>query len=132
MSDEKTFDSDSKLKKVRKRIIIDNGPKESKITTPTSVIPAVDILVNDAKAIICSELARYRTKSERGVTLDLKEARVIQGYLETLIKLQREEREQARSDDLSNLTNEELLELASKVLGNTQPRLTRDSKDHEE
>ena len=104
-----------------KRRIVVPPKKEPMIHAPTSCIPAVDLLLHDAKAIIASELAYYRQKTSRGITLDLKEARAVQNYLETLIKLQKEEREASRAQDLSNLSNEELLDLATKLLGYNQP-----------
>lgn len=107
--------------KPKKRILVPHA-KESKITEHT-IIPAVDLLLHDAKSIVAAELAQYRSKVSRGNTLDLKEARVVTNYLDTLIRLQKEEREAARAEDLSNLSDEELLDLAAKVLGSTKPKL---------
>jgi len=76
-----------------------------------------DILMQNAKKIIASELEQYRKKTEGGVSLGLKEARVVQGYLDSLTKLQKEEREQSRAQDLSNLTDEEMMLLAQQVFG---------------
>ncbi len=108
----------------KKRIVV---PKrnESKI----SVINDTENLLNDAKMIIAAELARYRGKAMKGVSLDLKEARVVQGYLDSLTKLQKEEREHARAQDLSNLNDEELMQIAQQVLGSTKPKLIEDSED---
>ena len=106
--------------KKRKIIIPTKSMSQATLTTST-VIPSTDILLHDAKSILACELSKYRTKTSKGVTLDLKEARIVQGYLETLIKIQKEEREAARQEDLSNLTDAELLELAGKVLGSTKP-----------
>ena len=92
----------------KKRIVL--PPKKSKL------IPATEILLHDAKAIIGAELAHYRSKVVRGVTLDPREARIVQGYLESLVKIQKEEREQSKDEDLSNLSNEDLLKLAASVL----------------
>ena len=63
-------------------------------------------------------LAHYRSKAVRGVTLDPKEARIVQGYLESLVKIQREEREMADAQDLSAMSDVELLRLAKRVLEN--------------
>ena len=111
---------------MRKRVII---PKTE--TSITSISTSIDLLLHDAKSIIAAELSKYRSKVQRNVQLDLKEARVVQGYLETLIKLQREERDQARSEDLSNLTDAELFDLAAKVLGATKPKLLKDKVEDE-
>ena len=79
-------------------------PKKKKVTLETSsIIPATELLLHAAKAIIGAELAHYRSKAVRGVTLDPKEARIVQGYLESLVKIQREEREMSEAQDLSAL-----------------------------
>ncbi len=104
-------------KKSPKRIIL--PPKKRPISLETSsVIPATELLLHDAKAIIGAELAHYRSKAVRGVTLDPKEARIVQGYLESLVKIQREEREIAEAQDLSSMSDVELLRLAKRVLEN--------------
>ena len=100
-----------------KRIIL--PPKKKQVTLETSsIIPATELLLHDAKAIIGAELAHYRSKAVRGVTLDPKEARIVQGYLESLVKIQREEREIAETQDLSALSDVELMRLAKRVLEN--------------
>ena len=100
-----------------KRIIL--PPKKRSVTLESSsIIPATELLLHDAKAIIGAELAHYRSKAVRGVTLDPKEARIVQGYLESLVKIQREEREIAETQDLSALSDTELMHLAKRVLEN--------------
>ena len=100
-----------------KRILL--PPKKRSVTLETSsIIPATELLLHDAKAIIGAELAHYRSKAVRGVTLDPKEARIVQGYLESLVKIQREEREIAETQDLSALSDTELMHLAKRVLEN--------------
>lgn len=84
------------------------------------VTPTADSLMNDALSIIGSELSKYKSKSVRGVHLDPKEARIVQGYIDALAKLKKEEREAARQHDLSNLSDEELLQLATSL---AQPKV---------
>ena len=104
-------------KKNPKRILL--PPKKRPISLETSsVIPATELLLHDAKAIIGAELAHYRSKAVRGVTLDPKEARIVQGYLQSLVKIQREEREMSEAQDLSSLSDSELMHLAKRVLEN--------------
>ena len=95
-----------------------------------TVVPTLNSLMNDALAIIGAELAQYRSKTKRGVTLDLKEARVIANYMDTLTRASKESREQARAEDLSDLSNEELLQLATTIAEkNKIPKLESDSGD---
>lgn len=110
-----------------------NSPNKKKIILPkktnqvdkssTTVVPTLNSLMNDALAIIGAELAQYRSKTSRGVTLDLKEARVIANYMDTLTRASKESREQARSDDLSDLTNDELLQLATQLASKNSAKL---------
>jgi len=107
-----------------KRIIL--PPKKRRVSLETSsIIPATELLLHDAKAIIGAELAHYRSKAVRGVTLDPKEARIVQGYLESLVKIQREEREVSETQDLSNLSDTELLHLAKRVLAANNNKETK-------
>jgi len=109
-------------------------PKKKKVTLETSsIIPATELLLHDAKAIIGAELAHYRSKAVRGVTLDPKEARIVQGYLESLVKIQREEREIADSQDLSTLSDVELLRLAKRVLEtNNKKTISKNERSEDE
>ena len=110
-----------------KRILL--PPKKKTVTLETSSVnPATELLLHDAKAIIGAELAHYRSKAVRGVTLDPKEARIVQGYLESLVKIQREEREIAETQDLSALSDVELMHLAKRVLENNNKQ-TKDKNE---
>ena len=110
-----------------KRIILPRKKRTVTLET-SSVIPATELLLHDAKAIIGAELAHYRSKAVRGVTLDPKEARIVQGYLESLVKIQREEREIAETQDLSALSESELMHLAKRVLENNNKQ-TKDMNE---
>lgn len=83
-----------------------------------NVLPSVDSLVSDAMSIISSELAFYRAKTKRGISLDMKEARIVRDYVDALVKLSKEARECSRQEDLSKLSNEELLQLAVELVKN--------------
>ena len=90
-----------------------------------TVVPTLDGLMNDALSIIGAELGQYKSKTKRGITLDLKEARAVQGYMETLVKLSRENREQARSEALEGLSDADLAQLADEVLQKDSKRLIK-------
>ena len=113
--------------KPKRRIIV---PTPETHEVSVELVNETQRLLDDAKHIIGAELARYRSKTSKGVSLDLKEARVVQGYLDALTKLQREEREQSRAEDFSNMSNEDLLALAEELFGKTRPRLSK-SEDSE-
>lgn len=117
--------------KPKKRIVMPqktNQVEQSDVT----VVPTLNSLINDALAIVGAELAGYRSKTKRGVSLDLKEARVVTGYLDALTRASKESREQARAEDLADLTNEELLQLASQIANSAQDlQLQSTTKDEE-
>lgn len=110
----------------KRRIIVTSEPNE------VVTVPKLESLMTDALSIIGAELAHYRAKSKRGVTLDLKEARVIQSYMDALVKMSKEAREAARAEDLSDLTNEELLQLANEVTKRNRKREEPESADSSE
>ncbi len=75
-----------------------------------------ETVINDALQAMAIEVTRYRSKVARGSALELSEARVLQGYIKAMCELQKERREMARAEKLDNLSNEELIALAKKVL----------------
>lgn len=90
----------------RRRII---KPSRGSVSS-VIVVPSVEALTSDAKAIIGKQMTLLRHKSDKGLTLDLKEARMLTSYLDSLVRLLREERESAKHEDLSKYTVEELFE----------------------
>lgn len=103
-----------------KYTLIDKYAVQSSVT----VVPKVETLLSDALVVIGTELARFRAKVQRGASLDLKEGRAVRDYVEAIVKLSKETRESARAEDLSTLTNEELLQLATSLLSNKQQQTT--------
>jgi len=114
-------------KKPRRRIVMPQKTNQVKPEDIT-VVPTLNSLMNDALSIIGAELAQYRQKTSKGITLDLKEARVIANYMDTLTRASKESREQARAEDLSELSNEELLQLATQ-LAKKNPALEEPKSD---
>lgn len=84
------------------------------------VVPEAETLIADALRIIQNQLTQISNMSSKaiakGQTLPLAEARVLQGYIKALVELSKESRERAKSDDLSNLSDEELAKLAQALL----------------
>lgn len=60
-----------------------------------TIIPSKEALMAEALSIIGNDLAKYNAKTKRGITLDMKEARIVQGYIDSLTKLSKEDRESA-------------------------------------
>lgn len=104
-------DDSGVIQKPKRRIIL---PK----VQDTNVIPKVENLLSDAMIILSTELSRYKDKVvKRGAMLDLKEARVVANYIESITKLNKEARESARMNDFSKMSDQELRELMDTVLG---------------
>ena len=124
--------TDKPKKPAKRRIVM---PKKTNQLNSSDlvVVPTLNSLMNDALAIVGAELSGYRNKTKRGVSLDLKEARVVTGYLDALTRASKESREQARAEDLADLTNEELLQLASQIATSASDlQLTETTKDDED
>jgi len=81
-------------------------------------------LLKEALTVLASEISRYRAKSDRGSSLTLSEARVLNGYIKSLLDLSEEARERDKEQDLSNLSNEEMLELAGKFMSQVKTAAT--------
>ena len=80
------------------------------------VMPSVEHMLSDALRIMSNEIAKLTSKSNQGRTLDSNENRVLQGYVKSLVEINKEIREQSKKDDLSNLSNEEIIELLKSLL----------------
>ncbi len=95
------------------------------ITTEVSVESVLD----DAMQTAAMEVARYRMKVARGNTLDPKEARIIQGWIETLIKAKKEQRETEKDAKMDKMSNEQLLEIARRVVANSPTPIEIEPED---
>lgn len=79
---------------------------------------STDRMVNDAMSILGEQIEKLKLKSRAGI-FDMPEAHLLKTYIKSLVELSAEEREiakQAQENDLSKLTNEQLLELAQSEL----------------
>lgn len=74
--------------------------------------PTMDRLIKDAMNIVEKELVRLRHKtSVSDRALDLKEARILQGYLKTLVDLSKEQRDRVKDFDFEQMDTDELITL---------------------
>lgn len=76
-----------------------------------AIMPSVDLMIADALLVVQKEVARYKTTVERGHHLNLTEAKILQGYIKSLVDLSKEDRERVKDMDLSNMSTEELIKL---------------------
>lgn len=93
--------------------------------TPESVL-------RDALNTAAIEVARYRVKVGRGQALDLKEARIVQGWIKSMTDVMKEVREQEKSSKLEDLSNEELLALARRVVNSNEAPIIETQHEEEE
>lgn len=105
-----------------KRTIVPSNIKVSKA-------PALVTLINDALSIIGSELAYYSKKTRNGATLDLKEARAVTSYMDSLLKMSKEARESQKPDQLEHLTDEQLLQIANASVNSADDIASKNSAD---
>lgn len=69
----------------------------------------LDPLVKNALETVAIELERFNKKARNDRALDLKEARVLQGYLKMLVDLKKEKRDKDKDTDWSKMSREELI-----------------------
>lgn len=81
---------------------------EPTVITDAVLVKSTDSLLADAKTILERELSHFRQKTRDGMMLDTGEANILTKYVDILIKLSREEREQSKYMDFSQLSDEEL------------------------
>lgn len=88
-------------------------------------VHTVDNMLNRALGIIDEQLTKLGLMS-RSAIFDDKEARVLQGYVKSLVELSKEEREREKSNKdaeaLQNMSDAELLELAKTKLTELKPK----------
>ncbi len=72
-------------------------------------------VLDDALSILNNEIQRYRVKSGQGFSLDAEEAKILRTYIQSLVELSREQRNQELHDGLQEsmdkMTDAELLEM---------------------
>lgn len=73
------------------------------------LVPSVDNLLGDILSIMEIEIVRFRTKVRQGKALELKEARILQGYAKSLVELSKEARERDKAQDWEGMSDEQLL-----------------------
>ncbi len=92
-------------------------------------VHSVTGMLDRALNIIDEQLTKISLKSRAaGPTLEEKDAKILQGYVRSLVELSKEEREREKSnkeiEGLENLTTEELLELGKETLLGVKPDKT--------
>lgn len=102
-------------KKPQKRIVLPERRTMVDLQMTVSDINA-DQVLQDALTTAAIEITKYKTKVTRGQQLDLKESRIVQGWIKTMLEIKKDSREEERSSQLEKLSQEELVFLAKKVL----------------
>lgn len=98
------------------RIIIPSNPRPRSTVTSGPLDNTPDSVISTALQTVAMEVTKLHIKVSRGTSLDQKEARILQGYIKSMVELSREQRERDRADDLSKLSTEELAKIAEKML----------------
>lgn len=93
----------------KKKIIMpERGPKIS--ASSVMLVPSVENLLSDALSTIGNELARLSRKSINPNGLPRDEARILQGYIKSLVDLSKEAREREKNVDLTDYSDDEIVE----------------------
>lgn len=109
----------SEESRVPKRIIPKLDPRN------VVVLANADALIDDALAVIEKEILKFKNKVNVGKSLDLAEARVLQGYIKSLVELSKESRERAKDEELGKMSEEQLLTELQTLLNNKQLPATK-------
>jgi hypothetical protein len=117
--------------KPAKRLVLPEKRTQADLRMGMSDI-SVDTMMTDAMETLAVEISRFRVKVGRGNTLDIKESRILQGYLDTLLKMKKELREEERDSKMDKLSNEELLLLAKKVLADGGSNIIETTSEQQE
>jgi len=75
------------------------------------ILPNVDAMLEDALSILRTEIVQFKTKVQQGRALNPVEAKILQGYIKSLVDLSKEERDRAKDADLGDMTMDQLMEL---------------------
>lgn len=100
--------------KPKRRIIGKNTPEVREV--PVLAVPSVQGLLDDALGVVGSEIIRLKWKTVKEANgLNTNEARMLQGYIRSLVELSKEAREREEDMDLANMSDEELIELVENL-----------------
>lgn len=98
-----------------------------------SLVPTVENVMNDAISILAKEVAELKNRLNRpGVAMSAEESTKLSKIVKSLVDISREERARESVDDLSNLTNEQLIELARKQMLEIQNSAAKKAKPTED
>lgn len=115
----------------QRRIVLPH--KQPKIKEDNVIsIDTVNSVLEDAIRVISLEMVKFRGKVNQGYSLSPAEARVFQGYIKSMVDLSKEARERERSDDLSKLSDEEVVLLAKKALMGKEATVVEEDDSNEE
>lgn len=104
----------------------DNAPKRKYIVeAKVETRPELRTLLTDALSVYQTEIIKFKNKVNSGKHLDLSEARVLQGYVKSLVEAAREmrERDNEETEAGSKMTDEELLESTKLGLAALEARI---------
>lgn len=104
----------------KRRIIENKSPQVREV--PVLAVPSVQSLLDDALGVVGSEIVRLKFKTMKAAGdksappgLNATEARMLQGYIRSLVELSKEAREREDEMDLANMTDDELIELVDNL-----------------
>ena len=85
------------------------------VQSQISLLPDAPTLIDDALTVIATEIVKFKKKTSEGKSLDLSEARVLQGYIKSLVELCKEQREREEAMDLASKSDAEIVALVEKL-----------------
>lgn len=103
----------------------DNAPKKRYIVEArVETAPELRTLLTDALSVYQTEIIKFKNKVNSGRSLDLSEARVLQGYVKSLVDAAREIREREENEaPEEKMSDEQLLESTKLGLAALEARI---------
>lgn len=97
-----------------KRIIVNKEKELDSSKSELQQIPDIDVLLDSALAVIDKEMRNLLRKANK-CPLETAEAKTLQGYIKSLLDIQKAERDAIRDQDLSKLSIDELVAKVKEV-----------------
>lgn len=96
------------------------------------IVPSADRILEDTKRIIGAQIERLKIKAVQGYSLEAAEVKQLEQYINTLLKIKKDEREEAQQEDiqkrLKSMSEKELLEYATQAFNLSDLDGSKDGK----
>lgn len=108
-------DDDEVIQPSKRIILSSSRPKQQIVRSGSSLFSPAQVILADALDTVGTEIVRLNQRAKQAA-LNPNEARTLQGYIKSLIDINREQRENDKGNDAADMTDEELMAIAEQLL----------------